>query len=159
MSKFCTQCGNELNDDSKFCSKCGFSTDPTNNQNNYQNNQNQSNQQFTSNQENPQAMGPCSKCGQLVPFNSPTCNFCGQTNPTTPKEDHTVAIVLGYIFSIFGGWIGFIIALYLLTRDDPSAKKHGVIQLVISIVIGLIVLFMIVSWITFLNSYGYSGYY
>lgn len=72
-------------------------------------------------------MGPCSKCDNLVPLNSTTCNYYGQSNPISLKEDHNVTIVLGYVFSIFGAWIGFIIAIYLLTRDDPSTKKHGII--------------------------------
>ena len=40
-------------------------------------------------------------------------------------------IVFGYIFSILGGILGLIIAIYLSTRKDPVARKHGHIQLAI----------------------------
>ena len=42
-------------------------------------------------------------------------------------------ILFGYIFSILGGVIGLIIAIYLSTRKDPVARKHGHIQLAIFI--------------------------
>ena len=42
-------------------------------------------------------------------------------------------IVLGYFFSILGSIIGLIISVYLITRKDPVAKKHGYIQLAIII--------------------------
>ena len=40
-------------------------------------------------------------------------------------------IIFGYVFSILGGIIGLIIAIYLSTRKDPVARKHGHIQLAI----------------------------
>jgi uncharacterized membrane protein YcgQ (UPF0703/DUF1980 family) len=39
--------------------------------------------------------------------------------------------LFGYIFSILGGILGLIIAIYLSTRKDPVARKHGHIQLAI----------------------------
>ncbi len=51
-------------------------------------------------------------------------------NSNIPKKsNHRLAILLGYFFSIMGGLIGLIIAIYLITRDDPNAKKHGKIQI------------------------------
>jgi uncharacterized membrane protein YcgQ (UPF0703/DUF1980 family) len=41
--------------------------------------------------------------------------------------------VFGYIFSILGGILGLIIAIYLSTRKDPVTRKHGHIQLAIFI--------------------------
>ena len=43
----------------------------------------------------------------------------------------SLLIVFGYIFSILGGILGLIIAIYLSTRKDPVARKHGHIQLAI----------------------------
>jgi ribosomal protein L40E len=40
-------------------------------------------------------------------------------------------IIFGYVFSILGGILGLIIAIYLSTRKDPNARKHGHIQLAI----------------------------
>ena len=47
------------------------------------------------------------------------------------KKTSRWIILLGYIFSIAGGLIGLIIAIYLSTRKDPVARKHGHIQLAI----------------------------
>ena len=46
---------------------------------------------------------------------------------------------MGYIFCILGGIVGLIIAIYLATRKDPVAKKHGRIQLGILILYVLII--------------------
>ena len=66
-------------------------------------------------------------------------NFEGfNPNNISQKSNHRIAIVLGYFFSIMGGLIGLLIAIYLITRKDPSAKKHGKIQ------IGILVFWLIV---------------
>lgn len=44
---------------------------------------------------------------------------------------NSILILVGYIFSILGGIIGLIIAIYLVTRKNPEVKKHGFIQLTI----------------------------
>lgn len=63
---------------------------------------------------------------------------------TSKKSNHKLAIVLGYFFSIMGGLIGLIIAIYLITRDDPNAKKHGKIQ--IGILLFWIILMALMMW-------------
>jgi ABC-type dipeptide/oligopeptide/nickel transport system permease component len=54
-------------------------------------------------------------------------------NPNNNNVPHTSRwlILFGYIFSILGGILGLIIAIYLSTRKDPVARKHGHIQLAI----------------------------
>ena len=42
-------------------------------------------------------------------------------------------MIIGYITAILGGVLGFIIAIFLITRKDPYARKHGFIQLSILI--------------------------
>ena len=49
------------------------------------------------------------------------------------KPTSKIIIILGYIFSLLGGIVGLILAIYLATRKDPVAKKHGHIQLAILI--------------------------
>ena len=49
------------------------------------------------------------------------------------KETYTWMIIIGYIFAILGSVLGFIFAIYLLTRKDSNAKKHGLIQLIVLI--------------------------
>lgn len=65
-------------------------------------------------------------------------------NPTPQKSNHRLAILLGYFFSIMGGLIGLLIAIYLITRDDPNAKKHGKIQ--IGILLFWIILMGLMIW-------------
>ncbi|MBQ6813775.1 MAG: hypothetical protein IJP12_03960 [Methanobrevibacter sp.] len=50
------------------------------------------------------------------------------------KQSHRLAILLGYLFAILGGLLGFVFAIYLLTRKDKRARRHGLVQLVILIV-------------------------
>ena len=42
-------------------------------------------------------------------------------------------IIIGYFFAILGSVLDFIFAIYLITRKDQNAKKHGLIQLVVLI--------------------------
>ena len=60
------------------------------------------------------------------------------------KENYRFMIILGYIFAILGSVLGFIFAIYLLTRKDSNAKKHGLIQLVV-----LIIEFVFVGYLIF----------
>lgn len=50
------------------------------------------------------------------------------------KPKHRLAILLGYLFAILGGLIGFVFAIYLITRKDKNARRHGLIQLVILLI-------------------------
>ena len=60
------------------------------------------------------------------------------------KPKHRLAILLGYLFAILGGLIGFVFAIYLITRKDKNARRHGLIQLVILLIeyalIGVLIL-------------------
>ena len=63
MSKYCSNCGKKLGDDSKFCDKCGESTDK---------------QQV---QEQPQqiaSMKQCPYCMQTIDKNASVCPYCRQ---------------------------------------------------------------------------------
>lgn len=61
------------------------------------------------------------------------------------KKSYTLTIVLGYIFSVLGGLIGLILAIYNVTRDDESAKLHGKIQLIIFVVWIIIIAMMVAN--------------
>ena len=51
--------------------------------------------------------------------------------PAETGKTSRLLIFIGYFFAILGSIIGLIIAIYLITRKDPSAKKHGYIQIAI----------------------------
>jgi hypothetical protein len=82
----------------------------------------------------------CGRCGRSI------CNncakniggmvFCPQCVPVTaPKQDHDLAIIAGYILTIIFGIIpGLAFGIYLLTREDSSAKTHGGIILILGFV-------------------------
>lgn len=55
------------------------------------------------------------------------------------KQPHRLAILLGYLFAILGGLLGFVFAIYLITRKDKRARRHGLVQLVILIVEYLVI--------------------
>ena len=153
-AKFCLECGNSLESnavkegvscpscnsvnplDSVFCKECGSSLDSesVNNNDINQGVVSASTQQTSSNEVG------CPYCGGMIPSTATKCKHCGEWvkksqsqvyNQQGDGDAHNVAIILGYIFTFLGGIIGLVIAIYLLTRDNESAKKHGMIQIVI----------------------------
>lgn len=134
----CPQCGSTSDDVYGFCIKCGYEFPKI-----------ETNAQTCPlcGYENPDEADFCVKCGTPLLFKNQFQNntvinpvvirkeTIGQQNfPRTSR----LLIVLGYIFSILGGIIGLIIAIYLSTRKDPVAKKHGRIQLAIFVIYILI---------------------
>ena len=119
---FCIKCGHEfpkIEVDSDTCPSCGF--------------------------HNPPEAEYCVKCGTPLIFKQ-QLEKTSTTNlgpiviqkevvqsPPEQKQNRTSRwlIFFGYLFSIFGGILGLIIAIYLSTRKDPVARKHGHIQLAI----------------------------
>lgn len=109
----------------------------------------------------------CPSCGAKNPAGAKFCQGCGgeitipssnaNTGTYTPvkeepvkytenlaaEESHTLAIVLGYIFSLLGSIIGIIASIYLQTRESPKAIMHGRIQ---AIIFGIWMLIMGATW-------------
>ena len=130
----CPQCGSTSDDIYGFCIKCGY--------------------EFPKIEHNPHT---CPLCGYNNPDEADFCVKCGTPlllknqlennsyiNPIVIKRTSdsqeaqpqrsrfdTILVYLGYLFSILGGLVGLIIAIYLITRKDRSLKKHGFIQLAI----------------------------
>lgn len=136
MIRRCPQCGSSSDDMYGFCIKCGY--------------------EFTKIEadahacplcgfNNPEEADYCVKCGTPLVFKqqiekTSTTNIGPIViekqvvrNPNNNNVPHTSKwlILFGYIFSILGGILGLIIAIYLSTRKDPVARKHGHIQLAI----------------------------
>ena len=135
MIRRCPQCGTAADDKYGFCYKCGH--------------------EFPKIEANA---GTCPLCGFNNPDEADYCVKCGtplvfkqqiETSTTnlgpiiiqkevshepkinTPRRTNRWLILFGYVFSILGGILGLIIAIYLSTRKDPYARKHGHIQLAI----------------------------
>ena len=131
----CPQCGTTSDDQFGFCIKCG--------------------REFTKNDpsnsacplcgyQNPEEADYCVKCGTPLLFKNQTegetktfgpivvqKTYSNHNNPEKRNSTSRWLIIFGYFFSILGGLLGLIIAIYLSTRKDPVAKKHGHIQLAI----------------------------
>ena len=136
MIRRCPQCGTTSDDMYGFCIKCGheFPKIPTD-----------SSICPLCKYPNPDEADYCVKCGTPLVFKK---QFEGDPNSSLNpivikkevirdaqqyKSNRTSRwlILFGYIFSILGGILGLIIAIYLSTRKDPVARKHGHIQLAI----------------------------
>lgn len=124
----CPQCGSTSDDAYGFCIKCGYEfpkIDP---------------QEQTCplcGFKNPDEADYCVKCGTPLLFKNQMENN-SVINPVVMEKPQADAhktsrllILLGYLFSILGGIIGLIIAIYLSTRKDPVARRHGHVQLAI----------------------------
>lgn len=130
----CPQCNTTTDDQYGFCIKCGYE---------FKGNEKTENTCPYCNYENPKEATFCVKCGTPLIFknqipqsdieNNPFIikNPDKKTEPEEYKKTGWLIIGLGYLFSILGGLIGLIIAIYLSTRKDPNARRHGHIQLAI----------------------------
>ena len=107
----------------------------------------------------------CPFCGETLVDEAKFCKSCGksleninfnnntqQTGYTQPysvpvvEKSHTAAIVLGYIFAILIPLIGFIIGIYLTTRNDSQkAKRHGIFVLIVAIAVWVLNFIIIAS--------------
>ena len=147
MIRRCPQCGTTSDDIYGFCYKCGreFSKTDAN-----------GGVCPLCGFNNPTEADYCVKCGTPLVFKNQfeqtsTSSFgpiviekrVGKTTPAhTKNKTSSWLIIFGYIFSILGGLLGLIIAIYLSTREDPNARKHGHIQLAIFVFyIALIAIF------------------
>lgn len=129
----CPQCGSTSDDKYGFCIKCGREFPKI---------EQTANSCPLCEYENPDEAEFCVKCGAPLIFKNQTKET--QIKPIIIKKE-TVGeapvkkssgwtkwiIIFGYIFSILGGILGLILAIYLVTRKDPSVRKHGIIQLAI----------------------------
>ena len=146
MMRRCPQCGSTGDDQYGFCIKCGYE---------FQKIPQDKSTCPLCGYPNPDEADFCVKCGTPLLFKS---HFEGAQNPTNPiiikKEiireapaetgkTSRFVIYLGYILAILGSILGLIVAVYLITRKDPVARKHGYIQ------IGIILFYIILIVILF----------
>ena len=81
----------------------------------------------------------CKNCGKNIEdYKNPDGDDMPKTQWTPPAEEksHTLALVLGILFSILIPLIGIIIGIYLYTRKDSSkAKRYGTIIIALGVVV------------------------
>ena len=150
MIRRCPQCGTTSDDIYGFCYKCGRE---------FSNSSPAEHACPLCGYKNPDEADYCVKCGTPLLFKNQfeqtsTSSWgpivierrTANTAPTSRKQHHrSWLIVFGYIFSILGGLLGLIIAIYLSTRKDPNSRKHGHIQLAI---FGFYILLILILYLT-----------
>ena len=127
----CPQCGSTSDDLYGFCIKCGYE---------FPEMERVAQTCPLCGYENPDEADYCVKCGTPLLFKEQLQNN-SVINPVVVKKEYSqprtsnrrrnILIIFGYIFSVLGGLLGLIIAIYLATRKDPTSKRHGRIQLAI----------------------------
>ncbi len=146
----CPQCGTTSDDQYGFCIKCGWEFPKINVG---------EHMCPLCGYPNPDEADYCVKCGTPLLFKSQFEGNHTAVNPIIIKKEVVNSpaqpqqrsglmkwlIIFGYIFSILGGLLGLIIAIYLVTRKDKSVKKHGYIQLAI---FGFYILFIALMFAT-----------
>lgn len=102
----------------------------------------------------------CPSCGEELVDNAKFCKSCGinldtmEENQNTHQENtkqfieateksHTLAVVAGYILAVLVPLLGIIVAVYLLTRDSPDAKKHGRYMVIVAVVVWILTAFIL----------------
>ena len=95
----------------------------------------------------------CPKCGEELVDNARFCKNCGANLERIPnphqttndeyhvpvvEEDHKIAVIVGYVLAILIPLFGFIVGIYLLTRNSQNAKKHGKYVLILAAIIWFI---------------------
>lgn len=145
----CPKCGTATDDVYGFCIKCGY--------------------EFP---EIPKGENACPLCGFPNPDEADFCVKCGtplifksqfekshnainpiiikkevsdQSDDYSAKRTSMWVIAFGYLFSVLGGILGLIIAIYLSTRKNPQDRRHGHIQLAIFGFYVLIILIFIAT--------------
>jgi DNA-directed RNA polymerase subunit RPC12/RpoP len=137
MALKCSKCGNEMNDGQKFCMKCGAPAS--------------ANPQTQTASKQMDAPAVCAKCGNPLIEGVQPRNFM-VIKPEDIKINEK-AIAISYIITIFLSWSGFIVGVlakntkmatfaffgffmpfYLVQSRHPTIRKHGIIQLLISLV-------------------------
>lgn len=128
----CPQCGSTGDDQYGFCIKCGYEFEKI---------QQNKNQCPLCGFINPDEADFCVKCGTPLLFKNQFVASNTGHNPIIIKKTEIggapskmsiymkALIVFGYVFSVLGGLLGLIIAIYLATRKDKRIRKHGLIQL------------------------------
>lgn len=148
MIRRCPQCGTAGEDTYGFCIKCGY--------------------EFPKIPEgenacplcgfpNPDEADYCVKCGTPLLFKSQFEDTHNSIRPiviqkeTVSPQNYNIhrtsrlLIFLGYLLSILGSILGLIIAIYLITRKDPNAKKHGYIQVAIIVFYFALILILLAT--------------
>ena len=138
---FCPECGTENSNEATFCKNCGGKLD-------------------NPPQTSVGTSRRCPYCAEEINPDAIKCKHCGEwldkkSQPKKDSNDYSAAILLGVIFTIFGGIIGFIIGLYLATRDDERTKNIGVVLIIVNIVWILLLILWYASWMNSMNSYYY----
>lgn len=97
----------------------------------------------------------CPSCGEELVDNAKFCKSCGINLETmeenryshqentrqfieATEKSHTAAIVIGYILAILVPLLGLIVAVYLLTRDESKAKRHGKYILIVTVIVWIL---------------------
>lgn len=128
----CPQCGTTSDDQYGFCIKCGWE---------FERIEQPPSQCPLCGFANPDEADFCVKCGTPLLFKNQFMENDREVTPIVINKTFTREnkpsggmrwlVIFGYLFSILGGLLGMIIAIYLVTRKDPSLRKHGTIQLAI----------------------------
>ena len=97
--KYCPKCGSEIKNNMKFCQKCGakLPADHINLNNEY-----------------------CKHCGSAIPKGATRCPKCDRYLDEAANDSHSVATVIGYIFS------------FLVSSVYPHKKQIAYLVVILS---------------------------
>ena len=95
----------------------------------------------------------CPKCGEELVDSARFCKNCGASLEGIPnphqtatgeyrvpvvEDDHKIAVIIGYVLAILLPLFGFIVGIYLLTRNSQNARKHGKYVMIVAAVLWII---------------------
>lgn len=147
---YCRNCGTEISDDAKFCQKCGYYC--------LNETQNESVEILPATELESRY---CSKCGEKINKDAVICPKCGcytNNNENTSNEYEVDKSAMGFVMSLFLGFIGLVIGIALYPTDTLARKTFIKSWLITTCVVWGIC-FLVFMIVLVSSTPSYSSYY
>lgn len=137
MSIECNYCRTINSDEAEYCINCGRSL----NSRTIPYNKNKTPNSNSSPQKDP-LFRECPYCLEMIKNDAAKCKYCqGWSGP----DKNSTATAFAYLSLILFWPVSVVFSMYLITRDDPRARRNGLALILAAIIIAIITAAIIVA--------------